>query len=86
MSETTNTRAILAWTSPGLTRSSSGAREPGQPDDKWATGTRNSWTRAENMDLMQCYCTRIYAETMGYMDALKPIINADKETAPSSVF
>lgn len=33
----------------------SGAREPGQPDEKLATGTKHRWTRPENMELLECY-------------------------------
>ncbi len=35
MGEHNNDRVIPARTSPGSTRSASGAREPGQPDEKW---------------------------------------------------
>ena len=57
MSETANSRVILAQTSPGSTRSASGVGEPGHPDEKWATGTRHRWSRAENRDLLECYYT-----------------------------
>lgn len=36
--------------SPGSTRSASGVRQPGQSDEKGATGTRHSWTRMEMMN------------------------------------
>lgn len=36
--------------------SASGAEEPGNPHEKWATGTRYAWTRVENLEL-ECYYT-----------------------------
>lgn len=45
-------------TNPGFsdsTRPASGVREPGQLDDKWSSETRDSGTRAPNMELMECY-------------------------------
>lgn len=44
-----------AQTSPGQTRSASGAGEPGHLDEKWATGTRRKWARCENKALLECY-------------------------------
>ena len=59
MGEFNNDRIIPARTSPVSTRSVSGAREPGQLDEKWATGTRHTWTRTENTELLECYYTAI---------------------------
>lgn len=52
MSGTTNARVILARMLPESTRSMSGVGEPGQSDEKWTNGTRQRWTRAENMELL----------------------------------
>lgn len=38
-----------------LTRSASGAEEPGLPVEKWATGTRNACTMVENRELLEYY-------------------------------
>lgn len=50
------TEAMPAWTSPGLTMSTSGVEKPGHSDEKWATGIgRLKWTRNENRKLLACY-------------------------------
>lgn len=47
-------KAILAWTSPGLPRSTSDGGEPGQTDDTWFTGTRHAWLRLDFVNLESC--------------------------------
>ena len=69
MSEQRNDRVIPAQTSPGWTRSASVVRKPGQTDEKWATGTKHSWTRAENRELLECYYTSNPKER-GYMQRM----------------
>ena len=57
-----------ARTSPGQTRSALLVEEPGQANEKWATGTnaRSKWSRADNKDLMICYYNSEPAKR-GYM-------------------
>ena len=67
MREQINDRAIPAQTLPGSTRSASVAREPGQTDEKWATGTKHRWPRAENTELLECYHSS-ECGTIGYFE------------------
>nr|XP_049581805.1 uncharacterized protein LOC125972245 [Syngnathus scovelli] len=64
------TKDMPAQTSPGQTRSASGAGEPEHPDEKWATGTRHKWARCENKDLLECYYFSNPSER-GYMRRMR---------------
>ena len=64
--------AMPARTSPGQTRSALPEGEPGQANEKWATGTnhRRKWERADNINLMICYY-KSQPTVMGYMKRMK---------------
>lgn len=72
---------VLAQTSLGSMRSS-GVGEPGDPDEKWVTGTRHLWSRATTQ---LPWREGVYTENIGTMDALKPHIQTGKETTDRSV-
>jgi len=59
-----------AQTSPGQTRSASGAGEPEHLDEKWATGTKRRWARCDNMALLECYYSSNPSQR-GYMQRMR---------------
>lgn len=81
-----NNEAMPAWTLSHFTWSVSYVGEPGLPDKKGATGTRHTWSRAENLTLLKCYYVSKPRER-GYLGSmwklwkiLKPIIQTDSQT------
>ncbi|XP_051931065.1 uncharacterized protein LOC127607055 [Hippocampus zosterae] len=63
------TNDMPAQTSPGQTRSASGAGEPEHLDEKWATGTKRRWARCDNMALLECYYSSNPSQR-GYMQRM----------------
>ena len=69
----------------------SGVGELGQPDDKWTTGTRQSWNRDDKVGLTEATISATpvrgaLTSFLFFMDALKPYIQAKKEAACVSMF
>jgi len=69
MSERHRTNAMPARMLSGLTRSASGIRGLGHTDGKWATGTRYSCNRVDNLRMLECYyfsnpSERVYMQRM----------------------
>ena len=53
----------------GSTCSMSELGERGQPDEKWVTGIRHTWSRRDNLGLMECYYTSNPSQN-GYMQRM----------------